>query len=337
MSLQAPDLMPLNPTTPMAFVPPQLAKQITFAVYVIVGTCAVLIWDILDNVRLDWKLATRRQIRLTTFVYFLSRLGALGFVLSGALFQTAPLGNCPHFQHVVGVFYPITIPATSFLFFWRLKAVYSQNRPVISIFAALWLSVLATCLLVPFGLEGVNIGLTRYCVTASLDRFIAGAGITSLVNDTLVYLAISYKLMLNSHSEKGFKTMMFGDYLPAFSRTLLMDGQAYYLAMVATNLPTVIMFYLRAVPPTYRTMFSVPNLALMNIMACRVFRNTKFGVFNADSISTTMVGTKGAKRNTIIPRALTFRTADDDDNTDNGKHPQLKVHIDTIVERVEEV
>lgn len=26
-------------------------------------------------------------------------------------------------------------------------------------------------------------------------------------------------------------------------------------------------------------MFTVPNVTLMNIMACRVFRNTKFGIF----------------------------------------------------------
>jgi len=41
---------------------------------------------------------------------------------------------------------------------------------------------------------------------------------------------------------------------------------------------TVIMLYAGNVPITYRTMFTVPNIALMNIMACRVFRNTKLGL-----------------------------------------------------------
>lgn len=38
------------------------------------------------------------------------------------------------------------------------------------------------------------------------------------------------------------------------------------------------MLYVPAVPITYRTMFTVPNIALTNIMACRIFRKTKLGI-----------------------------------------------------------
>lgn len=48
---------------------------------------------------------------------------------------------------------------------------------------------------------------------------------------------------------------------------------------MTTSLLTVIMLYVPSVPVTYQTMFTVPNIVLMNIMACRVFRNTKFGLF----------------------------------------------------------
>lgn len=37
------------------------------------------------------------------------------------------------------------------------------------------------------------------------------------------------------------------------------------------------MFSIDTLPIVYRTMFVVPNVMLMNVMACRVFRNTKFG------------------------------------------------------------
>jgi hypothetical protein len=37
------------------------------------------------------------------------------------------------------------------------------------------------------------------------------------------------------------------------------------------------MFSINSFPIVYRTMFVVPNVMLMNVMACRVFRNTKFG------------------------------------------------------------
>ena len=36
------------------------------------------------------------------------------------------------------------------------------------------------------------------------------------------------------------------------------------------------MFSINFFPTVYRTMFVVPNAMLMNVMACRVFRNTKF-------------------------------------------------------------
>ena len=37
------------------------------------------------------------------------------------------------------------------------------------------------------------------------------------------------------------------------------------------------MFCIHSLPLVYRTVFVAPNVMLMNVMACRVFRNTKFG------------------------------------------------------------
>lgn len=62
---------------------------------------------------------------------------------------------------------------------------------------------------------------------------------------------------------------------------------------MTTSIMTVIMLYISAVPVAYRTMFTVPNIVLMNIMACRVFRNTKFGHFRESEISTNGMSTLG--------------------------------------------
>jgi len=48
---------------------------------------------------------------------------------------------------------------------------------------------------------------------------------------------------------------------------------------VTTGLLTVIVHYIQALPVVYRTLFTVPNLVLINVMACRVFRNIKLGDF----------------------------------------------------------
>jgi len=171
----------------------------------------------------------------------------------------------------------------------------------------MWLAVLGGCITVTRGVTGINIGPLDYCLNAALEDYVSAAAIIPLVNDTLVFLAISYRLMTNTHVEfnikSGVKTLVFGEYLPAFSKTLFQDGQLYYLTTVTTSLMTVIMLYVSSVPITYRTMFTVPNIALMNIMACRVFRHTKFGMFRETSISTSKLVTSGTE-STAIPLSL---------------------------------
>ena len=40
------------------------------------------------------------------------------------------------------------------------------------------------------------------------------------------------------------------------------------------NTITVVMLYYPSLPDILKSIFAVPNVGLMNIMACRVFRNT---------------------------------------------------------------
>jgi len=80
-----------NPFTPLAFLPPDIAFQITIASYILVGTLGVsstllgisqynlihlnqvLVWDILNNIGGDFKLLFKHRISLPTIAYFLSR------------------------------------------------------------------------------------------------------------------------------------------------------------------------------------------------------------------------------------------------------------------------
>jgi hypothetical protein len=54
-----------------------------------------------------------------------------------------------------------------------------------------------------------------------------------MINDTLVLLAITVGLAMNTYPEptlkQGIRMAMYGDYLPAFSRAMLRDNQMYYL------------------------------------------------------------------------------------------------------------
>lgn len=57
---------------------------------------------------------------------------------------------------------------------------------------------------------------------------------------------------------------------------------------ISTNLLTVVLMLIHPVPEVYRTMLAGPNVMLMNIMACRVFRKTKLGLFASTTTQSTI-------------------------------------------------
>ena len=107
---------------------------------------------------------------------------------------------------------------------------------IVAFFAALWLGVVAACLTVIIGVYGENIGLSKYCIDGGVKSYVTTATVIPLVNDTCVFLAISWRLFYNSYApptiEHGLRVLIFGDYLPMFSKAMLHDGQAYYLLAV---------------------------------------------------------------------------------------------------------
>ncbi|KIJ41531.1 hypothetical protein M422DRAFT_31730 [Sphaerobolus stellatus SS14] len=280
-----------NPFTPLAFLPPDIARETAVAGYVLVGTLGVIIWDILNNLVGDYKLLTKHRFGPATLTYFVSRIAALAYVLQSTVFETAPVGNCPKFEKILDAFYPVSVSTTALLFFFRIRAIFNRDKYVVSAFFVLWLCVVAGSLTVAFAVTGINIGPTNYCLNASLQPYAAAGGIVPLVHDTCVFLAISWKLYKNAYVDlnlkTGVRTVLYGEYLPIFSKALLQDGQLYYLVTLCSNLLTVIMVYVDSVPVTYRTMFSVPNIMITNIMAARVYRNTKFGLIRETQLSTT--------------------------------------------------
>ncbi|KDR72366.1 hypothetical protein GALMADRAFT_229145 [Galerina marginata CBS 339.88] len=280
-----------NPLTPMAWLAPDVAYQTTISIYIYVGSLAVMLWDMISNVKADYVLCTKYRIGLPTIVYGISRLGTLAYILAATIFESAPTGNCAIFEKVVDGLFPLAVSSTSFLFFLRVRAIFIHNKAVVAFFAFMWLTVLAGTLTATQGVAGGEIGTTKYCTHVKMEHYISAAAITPLVHDTLVFLAISWRLMMNSYIDislkGGVRTLFFGEYLPALSRALLQDGQVYYLTSLSTNLLIVIMLYVSSEPITYRTMLPAPNNVLINALACHVFRKTKFGIFREKMVPTT--------------------------------------------------
>ena len=133
---------------------------------------------------------------------------------------------------------------TSLLFFFRTRAVFTNsNTWVTAFFASLWLAVLGVSLafivdtLEPRSVP-VNPALnaTAMCLRPSINPYAAATTIIPLINDTLVFLAVTWRLSRNSYDpytlKSGIRFLIFGDYLPVFSKALLRDGQVYYLLAI---------------------------------------------------------------------------------------------------------
>ena len=161
-------------------------------------------------------------------------------------------------DRLVVIFSSATIVFTSLLFFFRTRAVFNTYPWVIAFFGGLWVAVLGGCLAfivdsflsssksVPVNDPASNTGgTTPICINQGTDAFIVSSIIIPLINDTLVFLAISWRLSRVSYdpytlkTASGIKFFIFGDYLPGFSKAIFRDGQAYYLSAIHYSLAFV--------------------------------------------------------------------------------------------------
>lgn len=112
--------------------------------------------------------------------------------------------------------------------------MYNNNLYVTLFFSFMWLAVVAGSVTSTQGVTLVPLGTTNYCTNGRMDEYVIASGIIPLVNDTLVFIAITWRLVRGSclgSTRTGGSTwsFIFGKHLPAFSRSLLQDGQVYYL------------------------------------------------------------------------------------------------------------
>ncbi|KAF7369897.1 hypothetical protein MSAN_00619200 [Mycena sanguinolenta] len=259
--------------------PPELERQLQVGSSVIVGATAVFIWDILHSLSEDYHILFKLNFQASAAVYLVSRIASLVYTLGFTLFSTYPLPNCQAALVAFNAFYPLSSASTSLLFFFRVRAIYARRPLITYIFGFLWLCMLAGALTVPMGSSATTVGHT--CIITQLAPYMGANGVGMTVFDTSVFLAISYGLLSNGRAEQTpaervRTAFAFGRAnLYAFSESLLRDGQKYYLITVFTNTLTIAMIYAPGVAPIYRGMGSIPNVAVTNIMASRVFRNVK--------------------------------------------------------------
>jgi hypothetical protein len=130
----------------------------------------------------------------------------------------------------------VALPSSSALFFFRVKAVYCNNRIITVVFAVLWFALVGLSFTIPSSVKGRHIGTTQACIITYVAPVASAPIVLDAIFDTLVFIAISVRLISFSFVNDTFggrmKSFWRGDGLPALSRSLLQGGQFYYLLVI---------------------------------------------------------------------------------------------------------
>ena len=124
---------------------------------------------------------------------------------------------------------------TALLFFFRVRAMYHDTKWMAPFFFVMWLGVTAASTPEAYVNTITNLGPTAYCIGKVLPKYAIVASILPFVNDTLIFVAITMRLAGSPDTSYAprrgswIRVVLFGEYLPHFSKAMLRDGQAYYL------------------------------------------------------------------------------------------------------------
>jgi len=79
----------------------------------------------------------------------------------------------------------------------------------------------------------MQVGNTKYCFEIKSEVATMASVVSALVLDTLIFVVTSAAFVRRSYGDnsirKEFKAVLLGKRLPAFSRSILRGGQAYFL------------------------------------------------------------------------------------------------------------
>ncbi|KZP25787.1 hypothetical protein FIBSPDRAFT_949899 [Athelia psychrophila] len=261
-------------------IPPAVEAELFAArqeAYIFTASFVAYAYDWLLSAPEEVELVSKRGLTWPIAIYFASRLSeCLHIVITGVIIL-APVGDCVAIFIATGVFSTMSIATTSYLFLLRVRAVYLQSRPITIVFGGLWLTMIALVILANASTHVAHVPGTQFCTSTDTTYF-SLQSISSFVNDSLIFLAISYRLASNSATELTWRSwalsIIKGKGLYHLSRSLMKTGQLYYTAIILFFFVNLIMIKSPLVPPVMHYALVNTYIAFTNIMACKIFRGT---------------------------------------------------------------
>ncbi|KZP30799.1 hypothetical protein FIBSPDRAFT_945723 [Athelia psychrophila] len=285
----------------------------SFVPYVSTAQTVAYAYDWLLSIPDEVEIVSNHGLSFSIAVYFLSRVSQIGHVLSVALSAATPVGACRIIGLTIGSCGVTSVAATSYLFFLRVRAVYLRSKWITGLFGALWAATVALNILAATALSKEHPAATSTpvvvvhsgCTNAGVGLFFLPS-VSTFVNDTLVFLAISYRLVANVAVAEGgrrthLRAVFQGKGLHSLSRALLQSGQVYYLATILFFCANIAVMVSPLVPLAAHTMFVSTFACFTNLMACHVFRGVTLGYIEESPTSVGMTSSR-------IAAALRTRT-----------------------------
>ncbi|KAG6331899.1 hypothetical protein ID866_7190 [Astraeus odoratus] len=224
----------LNPGVYLNYLTSSVASDYELNRNITLVTLGALVWDMLSSIPEDYRLIRTRKLSVALSAYFVTRPATLAMIICAVLQKTGPITNCGLLATMVATFEVISSATASYLFLKRVHTVYYMNRIVKHTFSFLWLVGVGTSCAVFAGAvhDYIEIANTKHCIRAKGWSALAVAFMDPVLFDTLVYVAITWKILATHRLEPRqscWKALWSGEALPRFSRALLQSGQQYYL------------------------------------------------------------------------------------------------------------
>ncbi|KZP10241.1 hypothetical protein FIBSPDRAFT_963241 [Athelia psychrophila] len=269
--------------------------------YVFAANFAAYVYDWLLSISDELEIVSRSGLSSSIVIYFLSRISQVSHLCFMAVFMSslAPADNCAVLGDMLAACGIMSMAFTSFLFFLRVRAVYLQSRYVTALFGAFWLVTLSLYIWSETKVHGVYIpSLASVGYSGCI-----GTGIQSVplqlasifVNDTLIFLAISYRLAANAVADGGYHsrllTIFKGKGLYSLSQSLLRTGQLYYFSTILYFFFIFVILWIPFAPPGGHFILVTVHIGFTNIMACRVFRGVALGVIHMEPLPNGLTST----------------------------------------------
>ncbi|KAG6331684.1 hypothetical protein ID866_7407 [Astraeus odoratus] len=224
----------VNPDVYLNYLTPSVASDYELSRNVALVTLGALVWDMLSSIPEDYRLIRTRKLSVVLSAYFVTRPAALAIIVLAVLQKTGPITNCGLLATMQAAFEVVSYATSSYLFLKRVHTIYYMNSLVKHAFSFMWLVGVGTSCAVFSGAvhDYIEIADTKHCIRHKSWSALAVAFMDPVLFDTLVYIAITWKILATHRLEPRqscWKAFWRREALPRVSRALLQSGQQYYL------------------------------------------------------------------------------------------------------------